>query len=593
MSAPAHNAIEGNYVHDIKSNANILLRGASQVDVGNNYLANTFAGLQVTSWTDSNGNSGPSVGVVAYNNTFNSDSAGFYIGSDTQSLQAFHNRTINTPQNFSLQGAGAAYDAGPIVGGNFWSDAPGVQPYSFFITDQTSGAHGGEYLDHYPFPNESLGNVYSVAVTSPESGAIVAQTSQKTIAWQARGCVLVDIFYVNGMGNATAIVSNYPSTGYYQWSVPQGLNAGSGYSIRIDCKNSSGGETGVSGSSSSFTIGTNDLVMLSPGRDLMANAGQSVWVAWRISSNTPVNVLLRTDGGAWSTLASNITGTSVRVTLPAVNSNRAQIQVQEAVNPNAQDGTDEHFTIRSGTAVFTNPGSATTFLVGTQQRLEWISPQGSNYVDLSFWDNTAQVSRPIVADLPDYGSFLFLIPDFWMMNGYFQANFKDANGNAISSVQSASVNFFYSGATANVEALYRAYNYGSLDHVYTVSAAEYAILGSGGWSQEGVAAHIYSAETVISGVEAVPFYRFYNTQSNQHLWTADRNEYFTLLQNAGSWTCEGVAGYVLPQSVSGTVAFDRLFNAPIYHLWTASTNESNFLISGGWKLEGVAGYVLP
>ena len=91
----------------------------------------------------------------------------------------------------------------------------------------------------------------------------------------------------------------------------------------------------------------------------------------------------------------------------------------------------------------------------------------------------------------------------------------------------------------------------------------------------------------------MPLYRLYNAGIRQHLWTTDANEYAVLATRG--WMQEGTDSYVLPSGVAGvTVPLYRLAYAflPI-HLWTTDANEYAVLATRGWIQEGVAAHVLP
>jgi hypothetical protein len=86
----------------------------------------------------------------------------------------------------------------------------------------------------------------------------------------------------------------------------------------------------------------------------------------------------------------------------------------------------------------------------------------------------------------------------------------------------------------------------------------------------------------------------YNPASYQHHWTTDANEYNVL--GTMGWTKEGIDGYILPTAVTGSVPLYRLYLNAYggLHLWTTDANEKNVLsTTAGWKDEGVAGYVVP
>lgn len=594
LAAPANNVVHNNYIHDIVANGALLLRGAQNTEVGYNFVTNAFAGMQVASWTGVDGFSGPSTYLNVYQNTFLSLSAGTYIGPDTAATTIYRNRYLSNTNEFSIAPAAVAYDSNYFLGGNYWSNAPGVRPYNKFITDAQTGANNGRYQDRYPFPNESIGDQYSVRVDAPEAGSYVAQGSQKTIAWASRGCTRVDISYVPPAGPAVPLVTNYPDYGFFQW-MPGSVPPGNGYTIRVDCKRSDNTSTGVSGTSGAFAIGNGDLVLLSPGRDFIAAGGQSIRVTWKAVVSHPVNVLFRSSTvSSWTVLAAAITGDNVTVALPALQSNRASIAIQATDSSDSRDSVDQHFSIRNGTGIFTAPGSSVTFEIGRPVFLEWISPPGSVAVDLYFWDGITSTQRPIVASLPDFGKYTWLVPDLWSSADYVKAVFRAADNSILGTATSGgTVKLAYSLTPGSLTPLYRVFSEITREHIYTTDFSEYTVLGRAGWSQEGVAANFYNGPRTIDGVDNVPLFRFFNNVTRQHLWTTDRNEYF-VLSGVSDWTPEGIAGYVFPSLVTGTTPYYRLLQLGTpYHLWTTDLNEYQFLQTHGWRSEGITGYVNP
>ena len=148
---------------------------------------------------------------------------------------------------------------------------------------------------------------------------------------------------------------------------------------------------------------------------------------------------------------------------------------------------------------------------------------------------------------------------------------------------------------ANLVPRYRLYSPVSLEHHYTMDANEYAVLGaSGAWVQEGQVGSVLDNPGSFNGVQAVPYYRLYNTFTRWHHWTTDPNEYYTLITFPG-WGGEDVAGYIFLTQAPGTTQLYRLtypFIGGLHH-WTIDANEYNTLISQyGWVGEGGSGFVI-
>ncbi|HWL69379.1 MAG TPA: hypothetical protein VNS22_13480 [Geminicoccus sp.] len=92
-----------------------------------------------------------------------------------------------------------------------------------------------------------------------------------------------------------------------------------------------------------------------------------------------------------------------------------------------------------------------------------------------------------------------------------------------------------------VALVHRFYEPISGDHHYTISGEEaFALLTCPGWQDEG---NVFLASTTGgAGLEAV--YRFFDTGSRTHFFTADVAERDGILAHAPSWTYEGIAFYV-------------------------------------------------
>ena len=616
---PADNVIQNNYVFNNPSNGEILLRGASLTDIAYNYLSVANAGLSagISLVSDAASSSGPSTLSQVYRNIVSKTNFMNYISSDVTGTVFFQNRYFfsGSSFNFTPSGADIKWDANVSIGGNYWSNFTGGTgnpsrgaSYTSFINGLDS--HLAGYTDRFPYANEDLGLNHSVTVFQPAAGAVWALGSVKTISWRTQGCVLVDLSYSGGASGS--IVQNYPDVGYYVWTVPAGLAAGGNYAIGVSCKNSAGAPLGASGSSAAFTVASSGLLLMTPGPDQIANNNPAscpscsqvpLRVSWSKSAAVGgVDVFLQTaDGGSLSQLASNQAGDFVDVSLPLVTSSRAKIIIRATGSPAIQDSNDGYMTIRGSTPTITNPASSTTFIVGSVVDIEWVSPQGSQYVDLELFDTDTQQFRTTYANirdyvlnLPDRSRFTYFVPERWMTGAYFRLTFKDGNGNTITQINTPPINFFFTTAIGSLIPLYRLYSPVTLEHLLTTDANEYAFWGAHGWNRES---DVYPPDRILNGnytlqgVNAVPFYRVYFSPTLQHLWTVGRNEYFTL-REIGGYSSDGPIGQVFPSQVTGTTALYRLSHKVLpIHLWTDGLFEYTDLAANGWTAEGAAAYL--
>jgi uncharacterized protein (TIGR03437 family) len=582
---PVNDVFQYNYVSDTWTNGSFLSRGGTNDEISFNFFYGpaiaSDGGIQIMR---------AATGVRVFGNTVVDLREGVRVEGDVRDIRFFQNRFINTPDKYSPAPAQVSWDASIFLGGNHWSGHPaagnpsrGNTPFSGFI--------GGSYQDKFPYQSETLGQAYSVTIRQPVAGMKAAAGSQKTIAWKSTGCIYVDISYQSGAGSGV-IASNFPDYGYYHWTVPA-VAQRSDYTVSVACKNSQRTLTGVTGTSSQFSIGTADVVLLAPGPFLMSAGGSTYRAGWRKSGavNT-VNILVRVDGGAWTPAASNVGEAFVDFNMPAVNSNRVQVRVESTTNPNAADEVDGYFSVRSGGAFFTSALSG-DILMGSLVELAWVSPSGSYYVDIDMWDPTAGSFFRVISDLPDYGLYTWLVPERYSNSAYLRLQFKNAARQALSTAQSGPFNLRYTTTAGTWSPLYRLYHPGIQTHLNTTDANEYNILGQNGWNQEGSVGQILNGPTLINGVSAIPFYRLYWATYTRHFWTTDRNEYFVLRETPG-FNAEHIIGYVMPQQVPGTIPFFRLRHSVLpLHLWTTDAYEYSVLALNGWVQEGIIGYIQP
>ena len=380
-------------------------------------------------------------GTKLVNNTSVENNRGLWADSTaTGAIEMRGNRVIGPSLSFFNRTSATTLDGGANLGGNFWtqhsaSGNPSAStPYSGVLDSVSSTT--GLVVDRFPYQSENLGRGYGfTSIPEPRAGALVAAGTKRTVRWDAPGCVWID-FDLDG---TTSLLAGAPNTGYAIVTIPSGTSAGS-HNIRLTCRDAAGTSRGTA-NSSNFTVTSNTLKLVSPGRDDTFNANQSLWVSWTNTNNAnaSVSVDYSTDGGAnWSSLTtiSSISTsnpvTSTRVTLPATVTNRGMIRVRSGGTLGAPgtivDETDGWFAVRGGSGALTNVSPGTNYAMGQVYRLEWTSPANSKLVTI-----TAAVggNQQVIADIPDRGHFDWIPSDLGPGALTLTLQFKQINGTNI------------------------------------------------------------------------------------------------------------------------------------------------------------------
>ena len=149
--------------------------------------------------------------------------------------------------------------------------------------------------------------------------------------------------------------------------------------------------------------------------------------------------------------------------------------------------------------------------------------------------------------------------------------------------------FFYAESFDRV-AVYRFFIKQRGGHFYTASVEERdAVIAQlpDTYQYEGAAFHAYATA---SG-QTKPVYRFYNTQTGYHLYTASEDERGQIVASLPHYTFEGVAYHVGATSHTTLRSLHRFFNTRLgYHFYTASEEEKTHITANlrDFSYEGVA-----
>ncbi|HET9579334.1 MAG TPA: hypothetical protein VFP44_15995 [Usitatibacter sp.] len=435
---PANNYVRNNAAFFNRAEQ-IIIRSADNTDVSMNFASprSSRTGVLQPAADPTNGQSAltfgtdsrfaNSTGLRIAANTSSENPRGFWDDDNRNDtgIETYLNRIIGSSLNRVTTSAPLNLDGGPSVGGNYWSGFAAAGNPSTGSTPFTNISHDsfnnfGLVSDRFPYQREDLGRLNAVQVFEPRAGSYAIGT-RRTVRWYAPGCVYADIW----LDASVQLATDVPNTGYSVVTMPS--VATGAHSVTVTCKNSAGVVTGQA-NSPAFTLTNSTLQIVSPGRDDVFNAGSQIFVAWKkTSAIAGVDVRLSTDGGATfpTILASGVTGTFARVTLPNIASvQAARIMVQASTT--TSDTNDGVFAIRGASgAAFTNVAAGRVFVMGGLERIVWSSPQNSRLVTI-----TAN-GTPIATNLPDRGWFDWIPKDLGATGVTLGITFKDTTGASI------------------------------------------------------------------------------------------------------------------------------------------------------------------
>ena len=454
---PQDTVIHNNNFFFNAQSAQIYLQAAFSSEAAYNYLSGalspqsgTLASTNTTGFRFLDSGS-----PVAFENTVNAVNARAYVQGSTSGAVLFRNRFLRGSNQeltnglsgltYSLAPAQVQWDGGSFLGGNHWSEftAPTQNPdpsHPYYGFVGNSG--NGPYVDHAPYKSESLQTssvLNSMTVVEPIAGSVLAAGTKKTIRWIGRGCTLVDLYYGNSFNALTPIATGYPNVGFYFWQVPAVPSPPAGnYFVHVVCADLNDQSLGVTGNSPAFTLASSELVLLNPGRATRAVNNSTLRVAWRATAAVPsVNVFVKSGSGQEVQVATSATGGFVDVTLPQAvsDSNHVTVRIQSTATAGSQDSVDGYFMVRGGTPAFTANLSGVV-QVGSIQLLEWNGRSDSYLVDLDLF-TAAPAPIPIARNLPDFGTFAWLVPDAVSANARIRLTLKNQGGVVVAITDSA------------------------------------------------------------------------------------------------------------------------------------------------------------
>jgi hypothetical protein len=149
-----------------------------------------------------------------------------------------------------------SYNIDDISGTSYSVDLTSPGAYTWKVRGYNSAGYG-PWSSSWSFTIQAADSVApSVRVLAPNGGESLSVGSTFRIRWEATdnvGVSYVTIWLFQGTNQVTVIASNYPNTGYYDWTVPN--RVGEGYKVRIAAVDAAG-NAGYDDTDSTVTITT-------------------------------------------------------------------------------------------------------------------------------------------------------------------------------------------------------------------------------------------------------------------------------------------------------------------------------------------------
>jgi subtilisin-like proprotein convertase family protein len=144
--------------------------------------------------------------------------------------------------------------------------------------------------------------------------------------------------------------------------------------------------------------------------------------------------------------------------------------------------------------------------------------------------------------------------------------------------------------------VYRFFDSISGAHLYTASETErnYIQDNLANYTFEGAVYEVGNSE--IGGDSLAPVYRFYNQQNGTYLYTIDETEKESIQNNLTNYSFEGELFSAYTSEVEGSIPVYRFYNSQLgTHFYTASAGEKETVASElpDYQYEDIAYYVLP
>jgi photosystem II stability/assembly factor-like uncharacterized protein len=250
----------------------------------------------------------------------------------------------------------------------------------------------------------------SLTVTSANGNEIWMVNSTKSITWNSYLSSSVKIEYSTNNGlNWLSVINSTPSTGSYNWTIPN--TPSSLCRIKItDLDNSSVFDS----SDNTFTIKLSSIAVTSPNGGELWKVGTSHNITWTSDSVTTIKIDYSTDNGlSWQTITNSTAASigSYNWTIPFTPSAQCKVRLIDNSIPIVIDSSNNVFTIYNPNLSLTSPNGGENWLVQTFRNITWTKSYVNN-IKLEYTSNNGLNWILINNNVPaDSGKYLWNIPN--------------------------------------------------------------------------------------------------------------------------------------------------------------------------------------
>jgi Kre9/KNH-like N-terminal Ig-like domain/Secretion system C-terminal sorting domain len=252
-----------------------------------------------------------------------------------------------------------------------------------------------------------IGN--QITVTSPNGGEIWDSGTGYGITWTDNISDNVKIDLIKGGSLYYTIAASIPSNGYYAWTLPDTLQGGSNYRVKITSVNNSSINDVSDGD---FTVVGKVITVTSPNGGENWQTGSSQAVTWTDNVVENVKIDLYKGGSFYYTINSSTESDGYYLwTLPDTTQAGSdyKIKVTSILYGSITDQSNGNFTLFSQQIAVTSPNGGEMWDAGTGYGIEWTDNISEN-VKIDLYKG-GSLYYTIAASAPSNGYYAWAVPD--------------------------------------------------------------------------------------------------------------------------------------------------------------------------------------